>query len=331
MAIFSALALGHSLFLASHFWSSPKRSPNRFFLALLLTALAIRIIKSVLVIVIPESPDIIPAVGLIGMTAIGPSLVLYLLSFKNPDFQISSKLSWHYAPALILIALIPLFNDQQMFIAYVLAVTHMLAYILYSVYHIISTNLVWKPIEKQWVRLLVLCISVIWLTFFAQLLIDAFVTYLLVTIVATVVLYGLSIWARKRGKLFSEPKRYLKGNDLDSLNKIALEIRALFEEEQFYTDSNITVKRISAQLNEPDYLVSQAINYYFKKSFPELLNEYRVEHAATLIHSTSYDNLSIEGIAYESGYNSISAFYRAFKSIKGVTPAQLKKTSLNNA
>jgi AraC-like DNA-binding protein len=170
-----------------------------------------------------------------------------------------------------------------------------------------------------------------WITFFFQLLIEAFITYLSVTIVAAAMLYGLSIWAQRKKKLFIEPKRSLVENDFEILREIGEQIQALLQKEKIYTNSDLTVKSLSNEMGYPEYLVSQAINFHFNKSFPELLNEYRVEYAVNLITSKTYDNLSVEGIAYESGYNSISAFYRAFKKIKGMTPANFKKASLKTA
>ena len=331
MAIFSALALGHSIFLASHFWSPIKKSPSRFFLALLLCALAIRITKSVLVILIPNSPDVIPAIGLVGLSIIGPALFLYIRSFKNARFDIGKPLIWHFIPGVSLIILIPLFNDSQMFIAYCVTVAHMFTYILLAIMLSLKGWSVYKPIQKKWLRLLLSSISIIWTTFFFQLLIESFVTYLSVTVVASIVLYGLSIWAQRKKRLFVEPKRGRVEDDYENLKEIGEKVGRFLKEQENYTNSELTVKSLSEELDCHEYLVSQAINFHFNKSFPELLNEYRINHAVKLIASKTYDNLSVEGIAYESGYNSISAFYRAFKKIKGMTPANFKKVTLNTA
>lgn len=327
MAIFSALALGHVVFLAHYFWAPFKKKPSSFFLALLLTTLAIRIIKSVLVILIPNSPDIIPAFGLIGLAAIGPSLWLYSNSFKNLLFKPNYRLLWHYFFALLLLPLIPLMNDNQMYITYVLAVGHMFFYLLISANLLYKRSETFSKIEKNWCALLITSIFLIWITFFFQLLIESFTTYLLVTVMATAVIYGLSLWAGKRSKLFLEPKRATSEKWSKEMTEIGQEVEFMLNNEKIYTDPGLTIKLISNMLNRPEYLVSKAINYHFKKSFPELLNQYRIHHASQLIHSTVYEELSIEGIAYESGYNSISAFYRAFKNIKGITPAKLKRIS----
>lgn len=327
MAIFSALALGHSLFLAGHFWASVKRRPSSFFLALLLTALAVRILKSVLVILLPESPNIIPALGLIGLMGIGPSLWFYIKSFKNVDFKWAQRHLFHYAPAFALLILIPLFNEQQMYVAYCISVAHMFAYTLSSTRYLLQNSDNYSRTARQWLYLLLTSILLIWITFFAQLLVESFITYLSVTVVASITLYGLSIWAGKKGRLFLEPRRVVSDKTAEEVLQLGNKIEQLFTQEQIFTDPSLTIKSISERLFKPEYLVSLSVNTYFKQSFPELLNFYRIQYASSLIESNTYKNLSIEGIAYESGYNSISAFYRAFKNLKGVTPTQFKKIS----
>lgn len=61
-----------------------------------------------------------------------------------------------------------------------------------------------------------------------------------------------------------------------------------------------------------------------KKSFTKYLNEIRVGYACKLLIE---GNESVTSIAYLSGYNNISNFNRQFKAIKGQSPTEyLKKT-----
>ena len=325
MALFSALALGHSLFLSAYFWAPIKKKPNRFFLALLLASLAIRIIKSVLVILIPNSPFIVPAIGLVGLAMIGPSLFFYFKSFKNVLFKVSRTIAFHFVPAGLLMVSIPFLNDDQMFWAYAASVAHMFAYLLISAYYVIKNQEHYKSGEIKWLKLILVCISVIWITFLAQLLIETFITYLIVTMVASVAIYGMSLWALRKRKLFVESGGGLSQSNIALFSDIAQEVDSALRNERLYQDPSLTIKLLGEKLNHKEYLISQAINYHYKKSFPELLNELRIEHAMAMIESDDFENLSIEGIAYESGYNSISAFYRSFKKIMGITPAHYKK------
>jgi AraC-like DNA-binding protein len=84
---------------------------------------------------------------------------------------------------------------------------------------------------------------------------------------------------------------------------------------------------LAKKLNTPPYVVSRCVNSYFNKSFPELLVGYRIEKSKQLLHSSMNKTFSVEGIAYESGFSTLSAFYHAFKKINGMTPAQYRKNA----
>lgn len=326
MAIFSALALGNCLFLAFYFWAPIKKSPNRFFMFLLLLSLSIRIIKSILTVLVPDTPNIIPAVGLIGLTMIGPSLFFYAKSFRNSRFELSRKILVHFFPAIFLALVLSFLEEREMFFAYVASVFHMLFYVSIAAHLVFKNNRRYKEDELWWFRVLLAAILIIWLTFFAQLIIEIFETYLVVTVVASIAIYGLCLVALKKKNLFKDTSRKFSQENLEALKDIATQTVNFLRSEQLFKDSFLTIKTVSSKMGHKDYLISQAINHHFNMSFPELLNEIRVEHATDMISSKKYGDLAIEGIAYESGYNSISAFYRAFKKIKGTTPANYKKS-----
>lgn len=324
MAIFSALALGHSLFLAHYFWTPVTKSPSNFFLALLLSALIVRILKSVIVILFPNSPFAVPAIGLVGLSAIGPALWLYLQAYKNLEFTFKKNHIWHYAWALLLVPAIPILSEGQMYLAYCISVAHMFGYLLLTLVQLTKTQNRYSTLESKWVKLLIGSTILIWFTFFAQLLVESFATYLSVTVAASIVIYGLSLWAGKKRNLFMEPKKRVDREHLGHLETIGKSIEELFNEKLLFKDSKLNIKKISEMLSEPEYMVSRSINTYFRKSFPEVLNQYRIDHAAQLIRSEASEHLSMEGIAKESGYHTVSAFYKMFKKLKGVTPARFK-------
>jgi tetratricopeptide (TPR) repeat protein len=101
----------------------------------------------------------------------------------------------------------------------------------------------------------------------------------------------------------------------------------LFDKEKVFLQSDITIDRISKQLNTNRTYVSQVINDTFKKNFSDYLNEYRVKEALKLLSDPNYKHLTIEGIASEVGFAIPTTFYRCFKKYTGVSPAFYLKTS----
>ena len=329
MAVMGTLALGHSLFLAIFFWrkNNGHRLSNQL-LAFLLLALAVRITKSVLVVLFPGAGVLAPAFGLVGMAAIGPLLLLYLFSIVHFDFIWSKKQWGHFLFPAILAVLLPFMNDELMYRFYQLSVALMLGYLLFSIYFLLK-KLPSSGMDvdlKKWLWLLTAAVAAVWVVFFVQLNVETEATYVLVTTCATTVLYGLSFWGMGRMGIFSKNKKRENGKatSKESIN-LAQQIQTLFEKEKIFRNNHLTVARLAKQLNVPPYQVSRTVNEVFGKTFPELLNEYRIADSAERLLRPDFDHLSIEGIASECGFNSLSAFYAAFKKINGVTPAEWRR------
>lgn len=101
------------------------------------------------------------------------------------------------------------------------------------------------------------------------------------------------------------------------------EIILYIHEHQAYKDSDLTVQKLAEKFNFPSYQVSKAINHGLQTNFYDLVNKTRVEEAQTILTKLDQYNLSVEGVAYEVGFNSRTAFYRAFKKYTGKNPSDL--------
>ena len=66
------------------------------------------------------------------------------------------------------------------------------------------------------------------------------------------------------------------------------------------------------------------VTQYSPDNFNTFINRYRVEEACRLMRDPRYGDLSVEMIAHQAGFNSRGSFYRAFKHIKGTSPAQYR-------
>jgi AraC-like DNA-binding protein len=330
LACLSALALGHCLFLSFYCWQQSHHFPPLRWLSLLLTGLAIRLLKSVILVLFPDSPYLIPAVGLVGTSLIGVFLWFYVRALLAKENEITmSRGDWvHFMPSLlIIIAQLIDTHEPMVFALYCLANLHLGLYLAWSWWRIRKQG----QYDQQWVRYLFAGLVLIWLVFCAHLFVHEMNAYLLTTATATVVLYGISIWGIKRqgallkhfeGKKNKHPE---KNENQALLHEIAETVERVFSQEKTFTDSNLTVQKLALSLHVPPYLLSKAVNFHFQKTFPELLNQYRIGEATQLLGSLKHRHLSIESIAYDSGFNTLSAFYAAFKKTHQITPAEYQK------
>lgn len=72
-------------------------------------------------------------------------------------------------------------------------------------------------------------------------------------------------------------------------------------------------------------LADTLFNEKFGLNFFDFINQYRIKEVKARMANPKFDNLSLLGIAFESGFNTKSAFNRVFKKMTGFTPSEYKK------
>ncbi|NMH89065.1 AraC family transcriptional regulator [Flavivirga sp. Y03] len=111
----------------------------------------------------------------------------------------------------------------------------------------------------------------------------------------------------------------LKKADISRLKK---QLELLMLEQRPYLNTKLTRKDIAkmTQISEPD--VSRIVNEGFGYNFFEWVNYYRVKDFMERVESKLNSNLTLYGVAQESGFGSKSTFYKAFRDITGKTPTE---------
>ncbi len=107
-----------------------------------------------------------------------------------------------------------------------------------------------------------------------------------------------------------------------------------FEKQKPYLDTQLTIETLAKQFDTNRTYLSQLINNNTNLNFNHFINKYRVNFAINMLSDPKFYNLSIEGIAQNSGFNSKSTFNSAFKNIVGITPSYFRdsiKTKQNIA
>lgn len=327
MAAVSALAIGNSVFFGVYLLQSQKESKSNRLLALLLFALALRISKSVIIIVLPRSSEIFPAIGLIGMAAIGPLLFLYIKSLFTRSQNIYAWL--HLLPSGFIAATVLFASEETIYRYYQLIVLQILIYLIISFIYLKNNLIEIKAnrLRKEWSLRLSGGVFAIWLAFLYQLILDSYVSYIIATSIAVIVLYLLSFWSMQRKKIFSVN---FKNENNQQLNRIAKQVKDLFEKEMLYREDDVTLNKVGMKINEQAYLVSRSINEVYKMSFPEFLNSFRIAEARRRLIEDQKQSLSIEAVAYDSGFSTLSSFYSAFKKQVKMTPNEFRKRHLSD-
>jgi ligand-binding sensor domain-containing protein/AraC-like DNA-binding protein len=99
----------------------------------------------------------------------------------------------------------------------------------------------------------------------------------------------------------------------------------LLEVENVYKDANLSIKSLASKLIVAPRTLSHLINDQLETNFHNFITGYRIKEARRLLSAPGAREKSILEIAHEVGYNSKSAFNRAFKEITQMTPSEFRK------
>lgn len=121
-----------------------------------------------------------------------------------------------------------------------------------------------------------------------------------------------------------KPSKEIKLSD-EKRREIENTIRNAFEIKALYLDSELNLQKLANEINIPAATVSVVINSNFKKSFRNLVNEYRIKMVKQRLKDPKSNQFSILGIAYDCGFNSEASFFRIFKTIVGISPKEYAK------
>jgi YesN/AraC family two-component response regulator len=108
----------------------------------------------------------------------------------------------------------------------------------------------------------------------------------------------------------------------EKINEICQKISHLMETEKPYISMNFNLMAMSKKLDILPNILSMVINTKFNTNFPDFINTYRIKHALTLLAVFEERNLTIESVAYESGFNNRTSFYNSFKKQTGRLPLE---------
>lgn len=124
-----------------------------------------------------------------------------------------------------------------------------------------------------------------------------------------------------------KPEKYSGSSLKESEARLYLEkLNRFMEEAKPYLSPDLNLPQLAKEVDIPSHYLSQVINENIGLNFFDFINRQRVEDVKSKISDPRYNNFSILGIAFESGFNSKSAFNRVFKNITGLTPSEYKKS-----
>ena len=344
LIILSSAGLLHGVLFAIYlFIFKKKKRVSNYLLGLILFFMAFRIGKSIMLNFGNNLEPTFIFIGLALLLLIGPFFRWYMLVMTTPNFKLSKQYLVELVP-FVFVFFASFFADKNLFNSnnknaiIVFGSIIIFIYLHFAVYIFIAGKLVIRLKNKSkntiqtkfqkailnWLTFLVIGFVVIWMSYFLNIIEDA-VPYIIGPIMYSIVIYFLSYKAYQ-----------LKATEIDGevfkINKNALlfqEITALVVANKMYLKSDISLTSLSKLIGVTNQKTSEIINQYAQQNFNDFINQYRVDYFKRIALDLKNSHISMLGLAYDSGFNSKTGFYSAFKKATQITPSQYLK--LNKA
>lgn len=238
----------------------------------------------------------------------------------------------------------------------------LICYIFYSIvkyeraHTVIDLNK--TVIQTKWLKhllILTLIMCLLWLctTLFMRQFIDAsrsisiYAHYYPIWILTSLMLYWVAYASIFKARIFDEQKAIKQKKSSYSIKEISLspqlasiniatspkkktneelfkKFQTLVLEEELYLNPRLSLEFISSKLDISSNYLSQIVNNHSNYSFADYINTQRISLAKQLLLDPEFKRYTIQSIALETGFNSKSSFYNAFKKITNLTPTQYK-------
>ncbi|RZJ66205.1 MAG: AraC family transcriptional regulator [Flavobacterium sp.] len=108
-------------------------------------------------------------------------------------------------------------------------------------------------------------------------------------------------------------------------NDHASAFKELVSGQKLFLDQNLSLDSVSEKLGLSKSHLSRIINSELKTSFPDYLNQLRVDEAKSYLANPDFSNYTLIAIGLEAGFSSKSSFNNAFRKITGETPSEFRK------
>lgn len=243
------------------------------------------------------------------LPALGPLLYFYVRRMTSPNLEFARKDILHFSPLLVAYWM----PDWLMLISVViyLYLSHRLIQHFYSRLQPLLMDrprFAFRRLDKALQLLGLLCM--LWL--FNDTLSFA-VAFVLIGMAAEVIL-----------KLDSNTQLTTPITDRYDAKEKSRRLKEAVAVKRLYEDSELTLATLAVKLNIHPHDLSRIINVGMEKNFSDFINEFRVRETARKMQDPAHDQLTLLGIAYESGFNSQRTFNRVFKEMTGKTPVEYK-------
>ncbi|MFI5159867.1 MAG: ABC transporter permease [Sphingobacteriales bacterium] len=272
--------------------------------------------------------------------AFGPLLYFYVLKLTQPERKIGWKDLLHFSPVLlqrvILLSAIKLDLIFQLTafisVAVYVYLSHILIRRFYRQIEFVHGDR--YRYEFRWLHHLLTFFGLIWFLWIPSSALAHFhyhdqlgtITYypLYLALAALTIWIAAIAYLRPEESVAANAPSVVKPSTPVELKQKGAWLKNMVRQNRYYEDPELNLRSLAEKVDLHPNELSRIINTSLKKSFNDFINEYRVVEVTWKMNDPAYDHLTLQGIAFESGFNSKTTFHRIFKEMTGKSPAEYK-------
>lgn len=291
---------------------------------------------------------------------IGPALYFYVIKLITPGYEFKKIDYLHFSPLIVELG----FHGLQVFESYyskvpihrtntfdlispffqLMSIISVGIYVRLSIKKIkVFTELLIENYSNSdkykltWLKRIILFFGIMWALWLPYTLVDYmffdyhlnfkyyYPLYLIMGIVS--VWMGMETFLRPEYVVIQlkENRNIKTAAPINDLNEKMNWLQKEMKQNLFFLNPELTLNSLAENLNIHPNLLSRIINEGAHKNFSDFINEYRVACVIENIKNPLYKDITLLGIAHESGFNSKTSFYRTFKKFTDKTPSEYLK------
>lgn len=337
LLIFSAIGAINGLLVTGYCLSRKEKVLEYRFLGTLVLMMSVRIFKSVLFFFNPELDKAILQIGLSACFLIGPMVYFYTLFHVRQRQQLSSIDLVHLGALILLVLASAMFFPYGQYpelwgrVLYKVVNYGWLVYLLVSVWTARKELSAFfsRNAERSARQTLLMCVltgnGLVWLAYYTS----SYTSYIVGALSFSFVILLSALLFMFREQPQEERAKYAdKKIAEDESLQLINSLEHLMRNEQLYKNANLTMPQVAKRMGMSVPKFSQLLNDNLAKSFPQFVNEYRIDEAKLMLRESPQQTM--ENISEACGFNSQSTFYSTFKKLTDTTPAKFKATQVLN-
>ena len=288
----------------------------------------------------------------------GPLAYFYIRSLEEPEFRLTGADRRHFYPVVIdllphaavlvvvVLALLGFFRKTYGVPGFGVIYDDYNQYadiprwISFTIYLVLGTRYLKgkggsmrrESMRRHWPRTFLRVLwafDLLWLAFnipyelpkIGDMLLDRFDWYPLY-IPLVVIIYYLGV----KGYFISHRVPVVKGAAVtisgEKLGQVVVRLKKSMDEERLWLQADLNLGRLAQHCGVAPKLLSAVLNQHMGTTFNEFVNGYRVAAVRERLLLPKSRELTIAGLAYECGFNSLPTFQRAFKATAGMSPKE---------